>query len=309
MPDEKIIVIGVGGCGVKIIDYLLESGVKGVELVAADTDSKTLGSSHAHNKILLGENLLHGSGTSGNDQAGINSAKESIDEIKECIKDSDMVFIAAGIGRGTGSGAAPVIAEAARDMGILTVGIVTKPFAFEMGVSMRLGAINIMRRNVDAILVIENDRVLLSESTGNKITLAEVHSKIYEVVLQAVKCVTDIINSNGFVKIDFSDVRAVLTNAGRTIIGFGECGGGDRIRKALLNAIDSPLMSLPVKGAAGVLVNITTGDRVKMSEFADVQKILDDITDPEAFVTLGHAIDESLGEKVRVSIIAAFGGI
>ena len=308
MPDEKIIVIGVGGCGVKIIDYLLESGVKGVELIAADTDSKTLESSHAHNKILLGENLLHGSGTGGNDQAGINSAKESIDEIKECIKDSDMVFVAAGIGRGTGSGAAPVIAEAVRDMGILTVGIVTKPFAFEMGVSMRLGAINIMRRNVDAILVIENDRVLLSESTGNKITLAEVHSKIYEVVLQAVKCVTDIINSNGFVKIDFSDVRAVLTNAGRTIIGFGEGEGEDRIRKALLNAIDSPLITLPAKVAAGVLVNITTGDRVKLAEFADIQEILD-ITDPEAFVTLGHAIDESLGEKVRVSLIAAFGGL
>ena len=234
-------------------------------------------------------------------QLGINAAKESIDEIKEYLTGADLLFVVAGMGRGTGKGAGCVIAEIARDMGILTVGIVTKPFMFEIGVrwpEVKEGIYTI-RHNVDAVLIIKNYMVVASFEEKRPLTLAEVYSKIYEVVTQAVKCVTDIIrNSN------FADVKNILINADRVITGFGEGEGEDGIKKALLNAIESPFMTLPVQVAAGVLVSITTNG--KGLNTADVNKILYDIIDPEGLVRFAYTSDESLGEKVRVSLIALY---
>ena len=305
--NEKIVVFGVGGGGGNALNHIIESNVQGVDFVAANTDARALDMNMAPNKIILGETLTRGLGAGANPQVGTNAAKESIDRIKEYITGADMLFVTAGMGGGTGTGAAPVIAETARDMGVLVVGVVTKPFAFEMGKRMRTAeeGIEHLKKNVDALLIVENDK-LLQMDNGVKMKIVDAYKKVDEVLRQAVQGVTDLITKSGFVNLDFADIKAILTGAGTAIMGMGEGEGEDRAKKAAENAITSPLMTFPVTGAKGILLNVTTGNEILLGEMSDAAQIIEATADPDAQVIWGHVIDEALGEKVHVTLIATF---
>ena len=305
--NEKIVVFGVGGGGGNALNHIIESNVQGVDFVAANTDARALDMNQAPNKIILGETLTRGLGAGANPKVGADAAKESIDRIKEYITGADMLFVTAGMGGGTGTGAAPVIAEAAKDMGVLVVGVVTKPFGFEMGRRMRTAeeGIEHLKKNVDALLVVENDKLLQIEN-GAKMKIVDAYKKVDEVLRQAVQGVTDLITQNGFVNLDFADIKAILTNAGTAIMGMGEGEGEDRARKAAQNAMDSPLMTMPMTGATGVLLNVTTGTEITLQEMTDATDIIREKADQDAQVIWGHVFDETLGDKVRVTMIATF---
>ncbi|MBQ3458624.1 MAG: cell division protein FtsZ, partial [Synergistaceae bacterium] len=232
-PNEKIVVFGVGGGGGNALNNIIESDVQGVDFVAANTDARALDMNMASNKIILGEDLTRGLGAGADPKIGANAAKESIDRIKEYINGADMLFITAGMGGGTGTGAAPVIAEAARAMDVLVVGVVTKPFAFELGKRMRMAeeGIRQLKNYVDALLVVENDKLLLMDN-GVKMKIVDAYKKADEVLRQAVQGVTDLVTQSGFVNLDFADVKTVLKGAGVAIMGMGEGEGEDRAKKA-----------------------------------------------------------------------------
>ncbi|MBQ3446665.1 MAG: cell division protein FtsZ [Synergistaceae bacterium] len=305
--NEKIVVFGVGGGGGNALNHIIESNVQGVDFVAANTDARALDMNQAPNKIILGETLTRGLGAGANPKVGADAAKESIDRIKEYITGADMLFVTAGMGGGTGTGAAPVIAETARDMGVLVVGVVTKPFGFEMGRRMRTAeeGIEHLKKNVDALLIVENDKLLQMEN-GAKMKIVDAYKKVDEVLRQAVQGVTDLITKSGFVNLDFADIKAILTGAGTAIMGMGEGEGEDRARRAAQNAIESPLMTMPVTGATGILLNVTTGSEIMLSEMTDAAKIIEEKADPDAQVIWGHVFDDTLGEKVHVTLIATF---
>ena len=305
--NEKIVVFGVGGGGGNALNHIIESNVQGVDFVAANTDARALDQNLAPNKIILGEALTRGLGAGANPAVGTNAAKESIDRIKEYIAGADMLFVTAGMGGGTGTGAAPVIAETARDMGVLVVGVVTKPFGFEMSKRMRTAeeGIEVLKKNVDALLVVENDK-LLQIDNGSKMKIVDAYKKVDEVLRQAVQGVTDLITKSGFINLDFADIKAILTGAGTAVMGMGEGEGEDRAIIAARNAIQSPLMTIPVTGAKGILLNVTTGAEILLTEMSDAAKIIEETADPDAQVIWGHVIDESLGEKVHVTLIATF---
>ena len=305
--NEKIVVFGVGGGGGNALNHIIESNVMGVDFVAANTDARALDQNQAPNKIILGENSTRGLGAGANPEVGTAAAKESLEKIKEYIAGSDMLFVTAGMGGGTGTGAAPVIAEAAKDMGVLVVGVVTTPFKFEMTKRMNtaLEGIERLKKNVDALLVVENEKLLESES-GKKMNIIDAYKKVDEVLRQAVQGVTDLITKNGFVNLDFADIKAILTGAGMAIMGMGEGEGEDRAKKAAENAIKSPLMTLSMKGAKGILLNVTTGPEISLGEMADAAQIIEETADQDAQVIWGHVIDESLGEKVHITLIATF---
>ncbi len=305
--NEKIVVFGVGGGGGNALNHIIESNVQGVDFVAANTDARALDMNQAPNKIILGETLTRGLGAGANPKVGADAAKESIDRIKEYITGADMLFVTAGMGGGTGTGAAPVIAEAARDMGVLVVGVVTKPFGFEMGRRMRTAeeGIEHLKKNVDALLIVENDKLLQMEN-GLKMKVADAYKKVDEVLRQAVQGVTDLITKSGFINLDFADIKAILTGAGTAIMGMGEGEGEDRARKAAQNAIDSPLMTMPVTGATGILLNVTTGTEIMLQEMTDAAKIIEEKADQDAQVIWGHVFDDTLGDKVHVTLIATF---
>ena len=305
--NEKIVVFGVGGGGGNALNHIIESNVQGVDFVAANTDARALDMNMAPNKIILGETLTRGLGAGANPQVGTNAAKESIDKIKEYITGADMLFVTAGMGGGTGTGAAPVIAGAAKDMGVLVVGVVTKPFGFEMGKRMKTAELGIedLKKNVDALLIVENDKLLQMEN-GGKLKIVDAYKKVDEVLRQAVQGVTDLITKSGFINLDFADIKAILTGAGTAIMGMGEGEGEDRAKKAAQSAITSPLMTFPVTGAKGILLNVTTGAEILLTEMSDAAKIIEETADPDAQVIWGHVIDENLGEKVHVTLIATF---
>ena len=305
--NEKIVVFGVGGGGGNALNHIIESNVQGVDFVAANTDARALDMNQAPNKIILGEQLTRGLGAGADPQKGANAAKESIDRIKEYITGADMLFVTAGMGGGTGTGAAPVIAGAAKDMGVLVVGVVTKPFGFEMGKRMKTAEAGIedLKKNVDALLIVENDK-LLQMDNGMKMKIIDAYKKVDEVLRQAVQGVTDLITKSGFVNLDFADIKAILTGAGTAIMGMGEGEGEDRARKAAQSAITSPLMTFPVTGAKGILLNVSTGTEITLGEMSDAAAIIEETADTEAQVIWGHVIDESLGEKVHVTLIATF---
>ncbi len=306
-PNEKIVVFGVGGGGGNALNNIIELDVQGVDFVAANTDARALDMNMASNKIILGEDLTRGLGAGADPKIGANAAKESIDRIKEYINGADMLFITAGMGGGTGTGAAPVIAEAARAMDVLVVGVVTKPFAFELGKRMRMAeeGIRQLKNYVDALLVVENDKLLLMDN-GVKMKIVDAYKKADEVLRQAVQGVTDLVTQSGFVNLDFADVKTVLKGAGVAIMGMGEGEGEDRAKKAAENALKSPLMNIPVAGAKRILLNVTTGSEISLGEMTDAAQIIEAAADNNAQVIWGHVIDESLGGKVRITVIATF---
>lgn len=301
---ENIIVFGVGGGGGNALNHIIESGVQGVDFVAANTDANALELNKANNKIILGEKLTRGLGAGANPQVGQDAAKESMDRIKEYIEGADMLFVTAGMGGGTGTGAAPVIAEAAKEMGILVVGVVTLPFSFEMQKRLKTaqGGIEHLRKNVDALLVVENDKLL--QLADEKLRLVDAYKMVDEVLRQAVQGVTDLITKPGFINLDFADIKTIMSNAGSAIMGIGVGEGESRAELAARAAIKSPLMSVPMEGARGILLNVTTGSEVTLMEMNRTAEVIRATADPDANVIWGHVIDEEVGESIRVTLIA-----
>ena len=310
--NEKLVVFGVGGGGGNALNHIIESNVQGVDFVAANTDGRALESNKAPNRILLGETLTRGLGAGANPAMGANAAKESIEKIREYISGADMLFVTAGMGGGTGTGAAPIIAEAAKEMGVLVVGVVTKPFGFEMRKRMLTAEEGIaqLKKNVDALLIVENQK-LLEMDNGLKIKIVDAYKKVDEVLRQAVQGVTDLITKEGFINLDFADIKTILKapengTATIAIMGMGEGEGEGRARKAAEQAINSPLMTLDLSGAKGMLLNVTTGPEITLGEMTEAADIIQTTADADAQVIWGHVIDESLGDKVHVTLIATF---
>ncbi len=301
---EHILVIGVGGGGGNALNHIIESGVEGVEFVAANTDSRALSMNMAPHKIILGEKLTKGLGAGADPQIGMDAAKESMDRIREYVSGADMVFVTAGMGGGTGTGGAPVIAEIAREQGVLVVGVVTTPFRFEMKKRFKVAQEGIARlkEKVDALLVVENDKLLALADEKTKST--DAYRMADEVLRQAVQGVTDLILKPGNINVDFADIKTVMKNAGSAIMGIGVGEGENRAELAAKAAIKSPLMSVPMKGAKGVLFNITTGPDVALFEMTRAAEIINQTADEDALVIWGHSINEDAGNTIRITVIA-----
>ncbi len=301
---ENIIVFGVGGGGGNALNHIINCGVEGVEFVAANTDAKALLMNKAPNKIILGEKSTRGLGAGANPQVGMDAAKESMDRIKEYLMGADMLFVTAGMGGGTGTGAAPVIAEAAKEMGILVVGVVTTPFKFEMTrrFNVALEGIERLKSKVDALLVVENERLL--SIADDRLRIVDAYKMVDEVLRQAVQGVTDLIVKPGIINLDFADIRTVMQNSGSAIMGVGVGEGDNRAELATKAATKSPLMSVPMHGAKGVLLNFTTGADATLAELSKAATMIQSMADPGANVFWGHVIDEEMGESMRLTLIA-----
>jgi cell division protein FtsZ len=301
---EHILVIGVGGGGGNALNHIIESGVEGVEFVAANTDSRALGMNKAPHKIILGEKLTKGLGAGADPQVGMDAAKESIDRIREYINGADMVFVTAGMGGGTGTGAAPIIAEVAKEMGVLVVSVVTTPFSFERKKRAEVAqdGISKLKEKVDALLVVENDKLL--SIADDKLKSVDAFKMANEVLRQAVQGVTDLILKPGLINVDFADVRTIMRNSGAAIMGVGVGEGDNKAEMAAKHAIKSPLMSLPLKGAKGVLFNIESAPDVALFDITKAANIINDTAHEDAQIIWGHTINEDLGNVIRITVIA-----
>lgn len=308
----KIKIVGVGGAGGNIVTRMKERlRIKGVEYIAVNTDAQDLNHTLAHRRVYIGKALTKGLGAGMNPEIGKQAAEENRSEIGEVLEGTDIVFITAGLGGGTGSGAAPVIAEIARDKGILTVGIVTKPFSFEGNKRMSIAqeAIGKLKDNVDALVVIPNDRIF---SIINKDTsVIKAFSYIDDVLKDGVRAIADLINSPGIINVDFADVKTILKDAGPSLIGVGIASGQERSVKAVDAAVNSPLLEASIEGARGVLFSIAGGRDLKMAEINDVAKTIVANLDQNARVIFGAYCDGSLKDKsIKVTVIATgFNGL
>lgn len=301
----RIKVIGIGGSGGNAINHMISNKVRTVEFIAMNTDVQDLHKSLAEKKIHLGKNLTKGLGAGGNPDMGMRAAEETKAEIQDAIKGADMVFIACGMGGGTGTGAAPIVAQAAKEAGILTVGVVTKPFFFEGNQRMRLAESGIadLEKEVDAIIIIPNDRLLAI--AGKDTTFKDAFAKCDEVLLQAVEGISELIASPGIINVDFADMKSVLTDAGTALMGVGSAAGDDRAEKAAIQAINSPLLDISINGARGVLFAISSNDDLTMAEFQDAAKVITESIDKDARVIIGTILDERMKKgEMKITVIA-----
>ncbi|MEI6345845.1 MAG: cell division protein FtsZ [bacterium] len=302
----RIKVIGVGGSGKNAVNHMVNSKVRGVEFIAINTDAQDLQNSLAKKKIHIGKNLTRGLGTGMNPELGKRAAEETKEEIQEALKGSDMVFIACGKGGGTGTGAAPVVAKIAKEMGVLTIGVVTKPFFFEGQQRMKHAeqGLDELKKSVDALIVIPNDRIL---SIASKDTTArQAFAMSDEILKQAVEGISDLITTPGIINVDFADVRAILDNAGSALMGIGTASGEKRAEEAAKMAINSPLLDISIHGAKGVLFSIAGGDDLTMFEIQDAAKVITESIDPNAKVIFGTVRDEKLKKnEIKITVIAS----
>jgi len=298
-------VIGVGGGGSNAVGTMIQSDIKGVQFMVANTDTQALGRVNAPIKLQLGSKLTNGRGAGANPEVGRNAALEDADKIKAALAGTEMVFITAGMGGGTGTGAAPVIARLAREAGALVVGVVTKPFNFEGGKRMRYAEEGIaeLKKNVDALIVIPNDRIL---NLSEKKTMAMDAFKLADgVLLQAVKGISDVVMVPGYMNVDFADVKTVMGNRGRAVMGTGVAKGPARAMEAAQGAIASPLLEDgSIKGARGVLINITGGSDMGIYEFEEATAIVQAEVDPDANIIFGVVINPEMSEEIMVTVIA-----
>jgi cell division protein FtsZ len=301
----KIKVIGVGGCGGNAINSMIESQLEGVEFLAANTDSQALGVSKAPVKIQLGENLTKGLGAGANPDIGRNAAIESRDRLKEAMAGADMVFITAGLGGGTGTGGAPIVAEAAKELGALTVAVVTKPFTFEARKKMKQAdeGLKALKSVVDTVITIPNQRLL---SIADKNTsLSGAFKQADAILYQAVKGISDVITIHGLVNVDFADVRTIMSEMGLALMGSGVARGDSRAVEAARRAISSPLLEdISIHGAKGVLINITGASDMTLHEVNEASMLIQEEAHEDAHIIFGAVIDERMGEEVRVTVIA-----
>ena len=300
----NIKVVGVGGAGCNAIHRMKTSGVEGVTYIAINTDAQALASKKADKKIHIGKKTTRGLGTGNRAELAEEAAMESQDEIRKALEGADMVFITAGMGGGTGTGASPVIAKIARDeLGILTVAIVTKPFSFEGTFRARVAEAGIskLKEHVDALIVVENDKLL---TLGDDITFSEAFRRADEVLKMGIQGITDIITKEGFINVDFADVRTILENAGSAWLGIGEASGENKAREAAKMAITNPLVEHSIEGAKKILVSISGSPNLKLSEVYEAMSVIEEMVDEEPTIIFGAVLDEALEDTVRIIVIA-----
>ena len=300
----NIKVVGVGGGGNNVVNRMVRSGAKGVEFVAINTDKQALNASSATYKIQIGEKLTHGKGAGSDPEIGKKSAEESRSQISKALEDTDMVFVTAGMGGGTGTGGAPIVAEIAREMGILTVGVVTKPFAFEGRRRMQQAedGIETLRQSVDSLVIIPNER--LKHATDQKITFANAFEIADDVLRQAVQSISDLIRDTGFINLDFADVSAIMKDAGLAHMGVGRAAGKNKAEEAARMAISSPLLETSINGAHGVLINVTGSMDIGLEEVEQAATLVQQAVHPDALTIFGATFDETLDDEIRVTVIA-----
>ncbi len=307
----KIRVVGVGGGGCNAVNTMIKSGLTGVEYVVANTDQQALAASLAPTKIQLGVEITKGLGAGANPEIGRKSALDEYEKLSEVLQDSDMVFITAGMGGGTGTGAAPVIAKLAKELGALTVGVVTKPFIFEGKKRFRQAEAGIvtLEENVDSLITIPNQRLLFL--AGESLSLVDTFKKADEVLLNAVRGISDLINTTGQINADFADVCTVMSNKGLALMGTGLASGPDRAIKAATEAISSPLLEdISIDGATGIIVNITGNESLTMHETNEAMTLIMEAADEDAEIIFGSVIDDSLEDNIKVTVVATgLGGI
>jgi len=306
-PADKAVikVMGVGGCGGNAVEHMIDMGVTGVEFICANTDIGALNRSRAEIQLQLGVGLTRGLGAGGKPDIGREAALEDRDRIEDLIRGADMLFIAAGMGGGTGTGAAPVVAEVARELGILTVAVVTKPFSFENNRKLLADdGIAILTRHVDSLLVVPNERLM--EVLGGRVTLKDAYRAANGVLHSAVSGISEIINGYGQVNVDFADVRTVMSENGMAMMGSATASGENRARDAATQAVNSPFLeNVNLKGARGVLVNISASeDTFMMDEFYEVMNTIKEFTAEDASVYYGNVFDNSLGDDLRITLVA-----
>ena len=300
----NIKVIGVGGGGNNVVNRMVKSGTKGVEFVAVNTDKQALNVSSATYKIQIGEKLTHGKGAGADPEVGRKAAEESRSQIAKALEDTDMVFISAGMGGGTGTGGAPIVAEVAKEMDILTVGVVTKPFGFEGPRRMRAAEAGIreLRDKVDSLVIIPNER--LKYATDQKITFRNAFEIADDVLRQAVQSISDLIRDTGFINLDFADVTAVMKDAGLAHMGVGRAAGKGKAEEAARMAISSPLLETSINGAKGVLINVTGSMDIGLEEVEQAATLVQQAVHPDALTIFGATFDEELDDEIRVTVIA-----
>ncbi|MCL1845923.1 MAG: cell division protein FtsZ [Defluviitaleaceae bacterium] len=300
----RIKVIGVGGGGNNAVDRMVEDGIENIEFIAANTDNKALAKSKASMRIQLGEKLTRGLGAGGKPETGRRAAEESRDMLANAVDNTDLLFITAGMGGGTGTGAAAVIAAIAREMGILTVGVVTKPFAFEGGPRMRnaLAGIAELRKSVDTLVIIPNERLL--SIVGDDVSLVDAFRRADEVLHQGVVGISGVILDDGLVNLDFADVRTVMEDQGVAHMGIGRASGKNKIETAIKEAINSPLLETSISGAKAVIISFTGDNSMGLRDLSNAAAFVGGALDPDAEVMFGATIDDGLKDEVRVTVVA-----
>ncbi|USK61125.1 cell division protein FtsZ [Peribacillus asahii] len=297
-------VIGVGGGGNNAVNRMIEHGVQGVEFIAVNTDAQALNLSKAEVKMQIGGKLTRGLGAGANPEVGKKAAEESKEQIEEALRGADMVFVTAGMGGGTGTGAAPVIAQIARDLGALTVGVVTRPFTFEgrKRATQAQGGISAMKESVDTLIVIPNDRLL--EIVDKSTPMLEAFREADNVLRQGVQGISDLIATPGLINLDFADVKTIMSNKGSALMGIGIASGENRATEAAKKAISSPLLEKSIDGAQGVLMNITGGTNLSLFEVQEAADIVATASDQEVNMIFGSVINENLKDEIVVTVIA-----
>lgn len=298
-------VVGVGGGGVNAVNRMIELGLRGVEFIAVNTDAQALLLSDADVKLDIGRERTRGLGAGADPEVGRGAAEDHADEIEEALTGADMVFVTAGEGGGTGTGAAPVVARIARSVGALTIGVVTRPFGFEgkRRAAQADTGIDTLRENVDTLIVVPNDRLLDISEPG--ISMIEAFAAADQVLLAGVQGITDLITTPGLINVDFADVKSVMQGAGTALMGIGSARGADRAIKAAELAVASPLLEASIEGAHGVLLSIQGSSNLALSEITEASQLVHDVVHPEANIIFGTVIDDTLGDEVRVTVIAA----
>jgi len=302
----KIKVVGVGGGGNNAVSRMADCKIQGVELVAINADSQDLHNCSAPQKVLIGKNLTRGLGAGMNPDIGRQAAEENRDEIHEVVKGADLVFITYGLGGGVGTGAGPIVAEAAKDAGALTVGVVTKPFAFEGAQRMRLAeeGLNSLKDKVDTLITIPNDKLL--SIIDRNTSLMDAFKVVDDILRQGVQGISDIIVTPGIVNVDFADLKAIMSGAGSALMGIGRASGDDRAAEAARQAINSPLLEVSIEGAKGVVFNVSGGSDLTMLEINEAAKIITEAIDPQAKVIFGAVTDDKLKKgEIKITVIAA----
>lgn len=300
----RIKVVGVGGSGTNAVNRMIASKLKGVEFIAVNTDAQSLHFSHAQRKVHIGKSTTRGLGAGADPDIGRKAADESIDDIGQVLKGADMVFITGGMGGGTGTGAAPILAGVAREVGALTVAVITRPFSFEGEKRARIAdqGLEFLRDKVDTLITIPNDRLL--QIIDKKTTLLDAFSIVDDVLRQGVQGISDLITVHGLINLDFADVKAVMSNSGSALMGIGKGSGENRAVEAARAAINSPLLELSIDGAKGVLFNITGGKDLGMYEIDEAAKVITDAVASDANIIFGAVMDEGLQGEIKITVIA-----
>lgn len=306
----RIKVVGVGGSGVNALNRMIDAGVRGVEFIAVNTDAQSLHHSKARKKVHIGKNITRGLGAGADPEVGLKAAEEDAELIKEVLKGADMVFVTCGMGGGTGTKASSVIASISKEIGALTVGVITRPFSFEGERRKRVSeeGIDLLHDKVDTLITIPNDRLL--QIIDRKTSLLEAFGIVDDVLRQGIQSISDLITVNGLINVDFADVKTIMANAGSALMGIGRGSGDNRAVDAAKQAINSPLLELSINGAKGVLFNVTGGTDLGMFEIDEAAKVITQAADPQANIIFGSVIDPDISNEIRITVIATgFAGI